>query len=1349
MSNKYDKRATFDHYHKKKYGASFDEYNKNYGASYSSRKLAESVFDNSEDIEGFAKELDKQGYKPGSNLKDNLEILTKSYLRKKYKDKTGEKLKDTTFNMDRKKDYDKAGIDSTSPQKAVNKKVANELKTRKISNAESFKEGYGELGTTIENAHYNFMNKIFEEDEISKETGKNQVEKARQERQKRSKTENPLAYGLGKTAFELPLYAITGKGAEKVLGKFGQTFLGRMAAGQLADTIIRTPATVLNSYSEGKDVKGVLKDVGMQQLEDLTYNLLGETVGLGLKKVVKTFTEGDKATFNKIIRKMYENPDVIDEVDKKWLDSKKIGAEKISKALDKLDVKVRKKLAKANRDEVIDIVKNLKEQGTLTDEQFKAIKSMQIEDTEFKIDTDTGEILGESLVKDGKNVGKTTYDEDLELDFLLEQFNKNAKRTGNTTATSKFKKSAEELGGYTIENEGLYLQQTNELQAQASKDFIEMALKKGYTPEQLITHFGNKAERITSDENAILMTLFQSGDRKTKQYILDKIYKAAQDKGRALQMISAWKKDVFSEALSVKKYFDDIGRTGINNPITEEILDNVSQITNEFRKMPESTEKSLLQEGLRMFIFSKIPQNVLGKVANYRNVQALASVPKRTLDVFSNTLNLGRQVTLDTISGMFEKVFDKSSKFKEVGHVSAKMNWKDFLEGAKNTAKEIYTYHKAGIPYAKASKRMTDSNFISAYTGNKLNPFKAMSRGVDFMLNMSDAPIREGYIAGTTSALKNANETLDNKYYRQLKEDYDNYIQSIKERANIAIKSAKDTEKRTAIKNSTTKLLNKAEVDFTKAKQKLFEQQYKPLLRDNAEDVVFQRDTLPSKVVDYARSVGGDLKPHNNMNVRKGLTPFFRTRTNMAQQVIEMNPMYATVNAGVQSFRVPTKRVLTPKDKKYLLDSLSKATLSIGITAGGTAGARKLRDVLKDKDSKVSITSDGSDMTPEELQLEKALGWKPDSLKIEFNDTSYYVPLSDFSTFEYPIKDIASVVREDEKLKGYKGNIDLYNMPTYISEDGRDVSYFYAWNGKENKYILVPTTWKDENGNVTNAQTINEALQRYTSTGQHLGKYETQEEAQQMLNNISKYKKKSGKVNPFSLDTIGKYLKNSADSTTDMLLDTATGIVGLPNPKYYNDYDGESTALQMAGNGLGSFASGFVPRPIADLSKGLDKYQRDINYDNPIENIAANTPFRFTMPIKKNVLGENLENQNDIQRIWLNPFGAYKGIDNDLAETILEKGNGTNNVPDVSERLGKGVNKIYLDEGEREEVRTVMLKIYRDLLNGKDVEGIDKEFLKEFRTYPEAMKINIAKNISKELAEESYYYHVMSKGANQ
>lgn len=95
-----------------------------------------------------------------------------------------------------------------------------------------------------------------------------------------------------------------------------------------------------------------------------------------------------------------------------------------------------------------------------------------------------------------------------------------------------------------------------------------------------------------------------------------------------------------------------------------------------------------------------------------------------------------------------------------------------------------------------------------------------------------------------------------------------------------------------------------------------------------------------------------------------------------------------------------------------------------------------------------------------------------------------------------------TVKSQYDKDKFGKGNIDLTNRPIYKNEDNTISTVDSITVGIDDKQFLLPTIVKDEKGNAKRLKTTDEAVEHYRKTGQYLGKFDTQEEADEYAQSL-------------------------------------------------------------------------------------------------------------------------------------------------------------------------------------------------------------------------------------------------------
>lgn len=91
----------------------------------------------------------------------------------------------------------------------------------------------------------------------------------------------------------------------------------------------------------------------------------------------------------------------------------------------------------------------------------------------------------------------------------------------------------------------------------------------------------------------------------------------------------------------------------------------------------------------------------------------------------------------------------------------------------------------------------------------------------------------------------------------------------------------------------------------------------------------------------------------------------------------------------------------------------------------------------------------------------------------------------------------------DNEIGQYgEGNIDLHNRPVYQNEDGTISTVDSVTYQVDDKFIVLPTIVRDENGNPKRLNTDEEIFAHYEKTGEYLGAFDTQEEADKYANRL-------------------------------------------------------------------------------------------------------------------------------------------------------------------------------------------------------------------------------------------------------
>lgn len=88
-----------------------------------------------------------------------------------------------------------------------------------------------------------------------------------------------------------------------------------------------------------------------------------------------------------------------------------------------------------------------------------------------------------------------------------------------------------------------------------------------------------------------------------------------------------------------------------------------------------------------------------------------------------------------------------------------------------------------------------------------------------------------------------------------------------------------------------------------------------------------------------------------------------------------------------------------------------------------------------------------------------------------------------------------------EQDKFGKGNIDLTDRPIYVNPDGKISTVDSIGIEVDGKHIVIPTIVKDENGKAKRL-TDNEAIEHYNKTGEYLGMFDNQKEADEYAQNL-------------------------------------------------------------------------------------------------------------------------------------------------------------------------------------------------------------------------------------------------------
>lgn len=91
----------------------------------------------------------------------------------------------------------------------------------------------------------------------------------------------------------------------------------------------------------------------------------------------------------------------------------------------------------------------------------------------------------------------------------------------------------------------------------------------------------------------------------------------------------------------------------------------------------------------------------------------------------------------------------------------------------------------------------------------------------------------------------------------------------------------------------------------------------------------------------------------------------------------------------------------------------------------------------------------------------------------------------------------------DNEIGQYgEGNIDLYNRPIYKNSDGTISTVDSVTFTVDDKYVVLPTIVRDENGNAQRLNTDEEIWEHYQKTGEYLGEFDSLEQANIYANRL-------------------------------------------------------------------------------------------------------------------------------------------------------------------------------------------------------------------------------------------------------
>ena len=89
----------------------------------------------------------------------------------------------------------------------------------------------------------------------------------------------------------------------------------------------------------------------------------------------------------------------------------------------------------------------------------------------------------------------------------------------------------------------------------------------------------------------------------------------------------------------------------------------------------------------------------------------------------------------------------------------------------------------------------------------------------------------------------------------------------------------------------------------------------------------------------------------------------------------------------------------------------------------------------------------------------------------------------------------ADLIREYGIGRYGMGNIDLYNRPVYVHPDGSVSTTYSVSIGEDDNTVLIPTVAYNPQNGRPYIMSIDESINRYKRTGEHLGKFRSEAEA--------------------------------------------------------------------------------------------------------------------------------------------------------------------------------------------------------------------------------------------------------------
>ncbi len=149
----------------------------------------------------------------------------------------------------------------------------------------------------------------------------------------------------------------------------------------------------------------------------------------------------------------------------------------------------------------------------------------------------------------------------------------------------------------------------------------------------------------------------------------------------------------------------------------------------------------------------------------------------------------------------------------------------------------------------------------------------------------------------------------------------------------------------------------------------------------------------------------------------------------------------------------------------------------------------------------------------------------------------------------------------DSQVNKYgRGNIDLTNRPIYKNPDGTISTVASYTMGIDGKHYVLPSIVRDANGNAKKLETEDDVFNHFKNTGEYLGVFDTQEEADEYAQNLhieqEKYYPNSSlggaavnHQNDYTGMTVREAMKSSMEKD-QQLADSVTDSVGYAVEKF-------------------------------------------------------------------------------------------------------------------------------------------------------------------------------------------------------